>query len=115
MVRRWPALFLLLLMPWWVFAEDTFTITRVHFLPPVYYVGDRVEVRVRLSVEPGLTVAEPSELPSPGNVHIQDVRIIPISDEYDVRVIFACYETGPRDLPPLKLGDIAFTGVKIDV
>lgn len=106
---------LILLLPWCGHAEDGYSIDRVHFLPPTYYVGDVVEARVRLSVNGDAEIREPDELPPPGNVHIRDIRIIPISDEYDVRISFSCYETGEGELPSIDLGDITLTGVPIEV
>lgn len=96
-----------------VAAEENYTISRVYFLPPVYYVGDEVEARIRLSVNDGLFPAEPSELPAPEHVHIRDVRIIPIAGEYDIRISFSTYKTGSGELPPLELGDITLSGVQI--
>ena len=116
MSMRRAALILLLLLVWNNgFAQENFTISKAHFLPPVYYVGDHVEARVRLSTSGGAAIAEPSRLPSPGSVHIHDIRIIPISDEYDVRISFSCYETGVNQLPPIELGDITMSGIEIKV
>jgi hypothetical protein len=106
---------LLLLLPLGgTVAEDNYSIIKVHFLPPVYYVGDEVEARVRLSVQDGFLPAEPRELPDPAEVHIRDVRIIPISDEYDIRISFSTYETGVSELPSVTLGDITLKGVEIE-
>ena len=107
------SLCLLLLLPGIYASGDNYTVGRIDFLPPEYYVGDEVEVRVRLSVEEGVVPAEPSELPAPGRIHIKDVRIIPFSDEYDVRISFSVYETGAGILPPIELGDITLSGVEI--
>jgi hypothetical protein len=97
------------------FAQDIYSVSRVNFLPPVYYVGDGVEARIRLSVEDGYTIVEPSELPPPGIIHVRDVRIIPISGEYDIRIFFSSFETGITELPAIELGDVTLTGVEIEV
>ena len=94
-------------------AEGEYTIRQIHFLPPTYFVGDEVEVRIRLAVKEGLVPAEPTELPAPTWVHIRDVRIIPISSEYDIRIAFSSYETGKGELPSIALGDITLDGVEI--
>ena len=104
---------LLLLQPIGAAAEGNYTISRIHFLPPEYYVGDEVEARIRLSVDAGVVPAAPAEMPAPGPVHIRDILVIPIADEYDVRISFSAYETGSRELPPIELGDIVLTGVQI--
>ena len=108
------ALYLLILLPVSrITAESDYTIRQVLFLPPTYFVGDEVEVRIRLAVKEGLVPTEPSELPSPSWVHIRDVRIIPISSEYDIRIAFSSYETGLGELPPIALGEITLEGVEI--
>jgi hypothetical protein len=104
---------LLLLPPIRIAAEAGYTIEQVHFLPPTYFVGDEVEVRIRIAVKEGFVPAEPSELPAPSWVHIRDVRIIPISSEYDIRISFSSYDTGTGELPPIALGDITLEGVEI--
>jgi hypothetical protein len=60
-------------------------------------------------------VTEPSELPAPGSIHVRDVRIIPISGEYDIRIFFSSFETGTTELPAIDLGDITLAGVEIEV
>lgn len=107
-------LWLLLLLPVGrVAADDDYIIKQLFFLPPTYFVGDEVEVRIRLAAGEGLVPAEPSELPAPTWVHIRDVRIIPISSEFDIRISFSSYETGTGELPPITLGDITLEGVEI--
>jgi hypothetical protein len=95
-------------------AEDTYVIEQIHFLPPTFYVGDLVELRVRVDVESGIIPTEPLEIPPPSWVHIRDVRVIPISGDYDIRISFSSYETGTRELPPVVMGDLILTGLEIE-
>ncbi len=111
--KRLTLCFLLILPACLAAGEDNYSISKIHFLPPVYYVGDEVEARIRLSVSGGVVPAEPSELPAPGWIRFRDVRIIPISNEYEVRISFSVYKTGTQELPPISLGDITLTGVKV--
>jgi len=94
-------------------AQSDYTIQQIHFLPPTFYVGDKVEARIRLAAAEGFVPAEPTELPAPAAIQIRDVRIIPISQEYDIRITFSSYETGKGELPPIALGDITLKGVEI--
>ncbi len=94
-------------------ADDGYSIKGVNFLPPTFFVGDEAEVRIRLAVNEGLIPAEPSELPAPTWIHIRDVRIIPISREYEIRIAFSSYKAGTSKLPPITLGDITLVGVEI--
>lgn len=95
-------------------AEDTYEIQQIFFLPPTFYVGDLVELRVRVAVEPGVIPTEPLEIPPPSWVHIRDVRVIPISGDYDIRVSFSSYETGRRELPPIVMGELVLAGLEIE-
>ena len=65
-------------------ADGSYTVEHVLFLPPTFYVGDLVELRIRIDVDPGTMPAEPSELPQPSWIHIRDVRVIPIADDYGI-------------------------------
>ncbi len=97
-----------------IWADDTYEVEHMLLLPPTFYVGDLVELRVRISVKTGVIPTEPLELPAPSWIHIRDVRVIPISDDYDIRVSFSTYETGIRELPPITMGDLVLGGIEIE-
>lgn len=95
-------------------ADEHYTVKQLLFLPPTYYVGDLVEIRVRITVADGLVPTEPVELPPPSWVHIRDVRVIPISGEYDIRISFSTYEPGPGVLPEIALGEVVLSDLRVD-
>ena len=111
---RWiiPAFFFLVFsIP--VFGDETYTVKQMLFLPPTYYVGDLVEVRLRIDVADGVAPVEPTEFPEPSSVAIHDVRVIPISGEYDVRISFSSFNPGTRMLPHVELGDLIVKDIRI--
>ena len=96
-----------------VIADETYIVKQMHFLPPTHYVGDLVEVRLRIDVVEGILPAEPTEFPEPGTVAIYDVRVIPISGEYDVRISFSSFHPGTRMLPQITLGKLVIKDIRI--
>jgi hypothetical protein len=110
--RTVPAAVVLSLCSLTAYPED-YTVEQILFLPPTFYVGDTVELRVRISVSEGFVPSEPSELPEPTWIHVRDVRIIPIADDYDIRVAFSTYRPGTGELPSIEMGDIVLSGLEI--
>ena len=96
-----------------VVADETFEILQVIHLPPVYYVGDLVEVRVRIRPPEGIIPAEPTELPDSEWIDFHSVRVVPISGDYDLRVGFTSFHPGTATLPSLQFGELVLENVKI--
>ena len=111
---RWmPFILVMLSGTFSAFCDETYSVKQMLFLPPTYYVGDLVEVRLRIQVAEAITPAEPTEYPEPGAVAIHDVRVIPISGEYDVRISFSSFDPGTRMLPHIKLGELVIKDIRI--
>ena len=108
---------LLIVMCFALFAAgaygDDFTITQQVFLPPKFYVGDPVELRLRVHLSDEVVLAEPSAMPEGEAITVHGVRIIPIADDYDIRIRFTTYEPGSRRLPAMTFGDISIDGLEI--
>jgi len=92
-------------------------------LPPRFFVGDRVELRLRLEVPPGVSVAAPAAEGLPGGgppeagedagswvevsrIEVQDRRRADAAGEVQVRVFFTSFAPGKGRLPELDLGGI---------
>ncbi|NCN04298.1 MAG: hypothetical protein GW949_01580 [Spirochaetales bacterium] len=103
-----------LLLPLLLVGQE-YTITDSFFLPPVYYVGDQVEVRlvVRSAFATAMTV--PEELPQPTWGLIRDARIIERGIDREVRVRFVPFETGTKSFPALNLGPLVIDDITIFV
>jgi hypothetical protein len=81
------------------------------FLPPRFFVGDRVELRLTYDLPAGVAVEPPAQLPAHAwiefeNVEVQDRRIPGGPGEVRVRVIFIPFFPGETLIPPLRLGDL---------
>lgn len=111
-MKRMLLLFALLLIPLLqLFGE--YSVTDIIFLPRVYYVGDRVELRVLLRYSPDEEPARPAEVP---RVEWGDIHEITASFENGVgelRLSFTPFTPGTQSIPPIPLG--SFTLARTDV
>ncbi len=94
-------------------AQDNSLVTESVFVPPVYFVGDLVEVRLTLLLPEGKAILPPLSLPSQSWVLIRDVQVRHDPPFERVTVKFVPFAPGGRTLPPLVLGDITLEGVRI--
>jgi hypothetical protein len=80
------------------------------FLPPRFFVGDRVELRLTYDVPAGTEVEEPTELPVHPwiefpDVEVQDRRAAGSAGRVIVRIFFIPFFAGETVLPAIRLGD----------
>ncbi len=94
--------------------QDRYTIGRTVFLPPVYYVGDELELRIEVQSEEELTLSEPSELPSVEWGEIRDIRVLERGSEKSVRIILVSFVPGVHVLPAVDLGDVILSDIEIN-
>ena len=95
-------------------AQD-YNVSRTLFLPPVYHVGDRVELGLSLRSSFLNEIQLPQQLPQPPWGIIHDIKITERDDERDLRIIFTSYYPGTQTLPPIQLGPIVLTDISIFV
>jgi len=113
-------------------AQEQLRVVESVLLPPRFFVGDRVEMRLRLEVPAGVTVtaparqlqepgkARPLELPGRGGggdegptwtridgIEVLDRRAPGAAGEVQVRVFFAPLQPGEGRLPELALGELS--------
>jgi hypothetical protein len=107
-------------------AQSTARVLDSVLLPPRFYVGDRVELRLRLEVPAGVPLTAPAagELPGGGvpgaeppadaagpsvridRIELEDRRRPAQEGEVRVRVFFSSYAPGEVTLPELNLGAV---------
>lgn len=106
---------LLLFAAAWVSAGavEGAQVEKLIFLPPDFYVGDNVEMRLTLYPEPGLRVLPPEEVPVANWIDIHDVRLEQDGSRWEVQMDFTTYAPGTRTLPSMQLGDIVLNDVKL--
>jgi hypothetical protein len=81
------------------------------FLPPRFFVGDRVELRLTYELPAGIAVESPAQPPVHAWIEIQkievkDRRAPGRSGEVQVRVFFVSFFAGESVLPSIRLGDL---------
>jgi hypothetical protein len=96
-------------------AQQSYTVRDAVFLPQVFYVGDRVELRLRLRLGPGITLQQNSTPPRVewGTVH--GVTAVQQGQDAELRVEFTAFRQGTLALPPLDLGQITIQGLDVFV
>ena len=90
-----------------VHVEDTI------FVPREYYVGDKVELRIKLDIEKEFNFQIPSNLPESTWITINSIEIIDEENKQELRIVFTSFIPGTRSFPTLFLGEIVLNSIKI--
>ena len=98
-----------------VAGAQEYSIIESLFLPPEYYVGDPVELRLTLRSRYADSITLPRELPQPSWGTIQDIRMLQKGSDREIRVRFVPFEPGTKTLPPLNLGPLVIADVNVFV
>lgn len=83
------------------------------FLPKEYYVGDKVELRIKLTIEEGYTLQLPENIPELSWMNFHSIEITKIDKNSELRIVFTSFIPGTRSLPPLNLGGVVLDSVKL--
>ncbi|TVR58694.1 MAG: hypothetical protein EA426_09445 [Spirochaetaceae bacterium] len=86
--------------------EAEYVVVRTVFLPRVYYVGDRVEMRTTIRPTGDTVPGEPAERPEVSWGTIHDIRVVNRAPEHDIRIMFTAFQPGTLTIPMLDLGGI---------
>ncbi len=84
----------------------------VHFLPPEYFVGDTVEMRVVLDPD-GESILAPAALPRVDWMVFRDAVVEPVGDSLELRLFFSSFAPGTRTLPDVNFRGYTLKGMKI--
>ncbi|KGE73434.1 hypothetical protein [Spirochaeta lutea] len=95
-------------------AQD-YNLSNMLFLPPIYYVGDEVELRVTIRSPQIQEVAVPQELPRATWGEILSMRLLDQGNARELRIRFVAYQTGTLTLPALNLGPLVLEELSISV
>lgn len=82
-------------------------------LPPTFYVGDRVELRIRLKLSNGVAIRAPAQMPENQWIKVDSITVSHTSDYSVVHIYFASYAPGERAFPPIDLGEVSLEGIRI--
>jgi len=83
------------------------------FLPPDFYVGDRVEMRAFITPRPGMRLLPAREIPVVSWIEIHEVELKSGTPNWEIRISFTPYAAGTRTFPSIVFGDVVFSDVKL--
>jgi len=99
-----------------VYSDVDYDIETKIFLPPVYYVGDEVELRLKIKgIKENVNIVIPDKLPGENWIEIDKVNYINFSNDIiTFYIYFKTFKPGKQLLPYLDLGDIIIEGIEIE-
>jgi hypothetical protein len=93
---------------------SSYLIQEINFLPVRYYVGDNVELRLRIEA-PGRDLRPPEPLFRGNWLVVRDVSCTRIRGHvWEVRIFFTTFRPGRHVLPDIDLGSAMLTGLKAE-
>lgn len=92
---------------------ETAAVEEINFLPPTFFVGDLVEMRILLSA-PLETLSIPSTLPTSDWFNFRDIALFEHQEGSEVRISFSSFQPGLRMMPPLDLGGMIIADVRVN-
>ncbi|OQX29599.1 MAG: hypothetical protein B0D92_02890 [Spirochaeta sp. LUC14_002_19_P3] len=85
----------------------------MQFVPPVYYVGDRVELRIDYTLNSDMEIIIPDSLPEDELLTVHSLRVEEYDRSFSVFINFTPFAPGIKALPPIDLGAVNLKNVKI--
>ena len=96
-----------------IFAEKNYSSEKVVFLPQDFYVGDLVELRIKIILEKGLKISPPESLPDLYWIKIESANVVSSDNGYELQIFLRSFSPGIRTLPPIRFGDITLRDTRI--
>ena len=94
--------------------QNTYVIQDSSFLPVRFYVGDNVELRLRLEV-PGGDLRPPSDTSEGNWLVLRDITCVRIKGQvWEVRIFFTTFRPGRHVLPDIDLGEIVLANLRAE-
>ncbi len=98
-------------------AQAGYAVLESGTAPLRYYVGDPVELRLRVRVAAGAKGGDlraPAKMPSAPRLDVQRVLVAPLGGgEWDVRIDFVSFAPGQMRLPRLDLGAVVLDDLRV--
>lgn len=95
------------------YGEGDCTIQSIHFLPPTYYVGDVVTLRITLDPEAGCALTPPETYPSDRWVRVKSAELDRLDGVPVITVRFISFYPGERALPPIVFGSFVLRNITL--
>ena len=95
--------------------SDDADIGELNFLPVRYYVGDVVDLRIRVTYSGSPDIRPPNPLPQKQYLLVRDVKCTRVrGDDWEVRILFSSFQTGSQILPIIDLGPVSLPGIRTE-
>jgi hypothetical protein len=88
-------------------------VKRTVFIPPEYYMGDPVELRLQIEMDDYELLSVPSDIIPFEWVEIKDVQVIQENLNAEIIVKFTSFSPGTRALPEMDFGPFVLSDFKI--
>lgn len=95
------------------FGQESLVVRETVFVPPEYYVGDLVELRVQVDSPNPDALRVPSQLPLLDYLEIRRIDVVRADQKTWIHIGFVSYAPGERQLPLIQLGGASLTNLKI--
>ena len=88
-------------------------VKRTVFIPPEYYMGDPVELRLQIELQDYELLSVPTDIVPFEWVEIKDVQVVQDNLDGEIIVKFTSFSPGTRALPELDFGSFVLSDFKI--
>ena len=96
-------------------AQSGHTVREYGFIPVRYYVGDVVDLRIRVTGSDATPLSPPSDIPAGNWLEIKEIICSRVSrDEWEVRLRFATFKPGSHLLPSIDLGGMIVPEIRTE-
>ena len=92
-------------------AQREYEVLDTVTIPQIFFVGDRVEMRLRFDYNGSGRLQAPSSPRDPNWATIDEIRLASSGEYYSLRIFFTPYHPGTQSFPPIDLGPIELTGI----
>lgn len=96
-------------------VAQEYSVSQSVLLPPEFYVGDSVEMRLTVRVGQNEALTPPKILPTDRWIVFHSIRVIPHGDTQEVRIGFTPYHPGTLPFPPIELGHVVLKDISVYV
>jgi hypothetical protein len=119
-MKKYLALFYFgLFLPLYIQSQEIYSLETVTFLPPMYYVGDEVELRLKVIIQEDYELKETDQEIKNEWIDITKVYTLPPRKRdgkkiYEVRIFFVSFKPGVLSLPDIPLGGLTLKDIEIN-
>ncbi|MBN1698005.1 MAG: hypothetical protein JW881_10865 [Spirochaetales bacterium] len=112
-------LFFIAGLPLFLHSQENYSFETITFLPPMYYIGDEVELRLKVVIPDNYEITKTEREINNEWIDVKRILIFPPRKRegkkiYEVRIFFVSFKPGNLSLPDIPLGVIVLKDIQID-